>query len=40
MTVMEEMNLSLEAVFTREEVEITLKQMEPLKAPRPNGLPS
>lgn len=37
-TTAKEMNLSLEAVYTREEVEIALKQMEPLKAPRPDGL--
>lgn len=37
-TAAKEMNLSLEAVYTREEVEIALKQMEPLKAPRPDGL--
>lgn len=37
-TAAKEMNLSLEAVYTREEVEIALNQMEPLKAPRPDGL--
>lgn len=37
-TAAKEMNLSLEAVYTREEVKIALKQMEPLKAPRPDGL--
>lgn len=37
--VTEEINQSLSACFTREEVEVALKQMEPLKSPGPNGLP-
>ena len=34
-----EMNVKLEADFTIEEVEIALKQMAPLKAPGPDGMP-
>ena len=37
--VTEEINQSLSACLTREEVEVALKQMEPLKSPGPNGLP-
>ena len=39
-TITEEVNAWLEAKYIREEVEWALKQMEPLKAPGPNGLPS
>ena len=34
-----EMNVKLEADFTIEEVEVALKQMAPLKAPGPDGMP-
>ena len=39
-TITEEVNAWLEAKYIREEVEWALKQMEPLKAPGPNGLSS
>lgn len=35
--IIEEMHSQLEAGFTREEIETTLNQMAPLKAPGPNG---
>ena len=38
-TITDELNAELLAGFTREEVVVALKQMEPLKAPRPDGLP-
>ena len=38
-TITNELNAELLADFTREEVAVALKQMEPLKAPRPDGLP-
>ena len=34
-----EMNSNLIGSFSREEVELALKQMAPLKAPRPDGMP-
>jgi len=34
-----EMNSNLIGSFSREEVELALKQMAPLKAPEPNGMP-
>ena len=34
-----EMNLDLLAEFTKSEVDVALKQMAPLKAPGPDGLP-
>jgi len=37
--VTEEMNRDLIGVFSRDEVEVAVKQMAPLKAPRPNGMP-
>ena len=37
--VTEEMNEALTALFTAEEVEKALKQMEPLKSPGPDGMP-
>ncbi|XP_030930993.1 uncharacterized protein LOC115956857 [Quercus lobata] len=37
--VSEEMNQALVAPFEREEVELALKQMDPLKAPGPDGMP-
>ena len=37
--VIEEMNEKLIATFLRSEVDIALKQIEPLKAPRPDGMP-
>lgn len=37
--VIDEMNATLTATFLRSEVDITLKQMEPLKAPGSNGMP-
>lgn len=37
--VTDEMNATLTATFLRSEVDIALKQMEPLKAPGPNGMP-
>ena len=33
------MNSNLIGYFSREEVELALKQMAPLKAPRPDGMP-
>ena len=38
-TITDELNAKLSANFTREEVVVALKQMETLKAPRPDGLP-
>ena len=38
-SISDEMNQLLNVEFTREEVVTTLKQMEPLKAPGPDGLP-
>ena len=38
-SISDEMNDELMVEFTREEVVVALKQMEPLKASRPNGLP-
>ena len=38
-TITDELNAKLLANFTREEVVMALKQMETLKAPRPDGLP-
>lgn len=38
-SISDEMNQSLNAKFTREEKVMALKQMEPLKAPGPDGLP-
>ena len=38
-TITDELNAKLLANFTREEVVVALKQMETLKAPRPDGLP-
>ena len=37
--VTQEMNHGLLAKFTKSEVDVALKQMAPLKAPGPNGLP-
>ena len=37
--VSEDMNDGLVASFTKEEVETALKQMAPLKAPGPDGMP-
>ena len=37
--VTDEMNAFLGQDFNKEEVELVLSQMAPLKAPRPNGLP-
>ena len=37
--VTEEMNRDLIGVFSRDEVEVAVKQMAPLKAPGPNGMP-
>ena len=39
MVVMEEMNLELVAPFEKAEVDMALKQMDPLKAPGPDGMP-
>ena len=33
------MNVKLEVDFTIEEVEVALRQMAPLKAPSPDGMP-
>ena len=38
-SILDEMNQSLNVEYTREDVVTALKQMEPLKAPSPNGLP-
>lgn len=38
-SITDELNVVLFADFTREEVVMALKQMEPLKAPGPDGLP-
>ena len=38
-SISDEMNDEILVEFTREEVVVALKQMEPLKAPGPNGLP-
>ena len=38
-SISDELNQLLNVEFTREEVVRTLKQMEPLKASGPNGLP-
>ena len=37
--VTEEMNSKLTAIYTMEEVELAIKEVAPLKAPRPNGMP-
>ncbi|KAK9986185.1 hypothetical protein SO802_031136 [Lithocarpus litseifolius] len=37
--VTEDMNTNLTRVFTKQEVDIALKEMAPLKAPGPNGMP-
>ena len=37
--VMEEMNSKLTAMYTMQEVELAIKEMAPLKAPRPDGMP-
>lgn len=37
--VTEEMNRNLIRTFSRDEVEVALKQMTPLKVPKPNGMP-
>ena len=39
MVVTEEMNLELVAPFEKAEVDMALKQMDPLKAPGPDGMP-
>ena len=39
LVVTEEMNSNLIGPFSRDEVEIALKQMAPLKAPGPDGMP-
>ena len=37
--VTKEMNSKLAAIYTMEEVELAIKEVAPLKAPRPNGMP-
>ena len=37
--VTKEMNSKLTAIYTMEEVELAIKEVAPLKAPRPNGMP-
>ncbi|KAL0013373.1 hypothetical protein SO802_000442 [Lithocarpus litseifolius] len=37
--VTEEMNSKLTAIYTMKEVELAIKEMVPLKAPGPNGMP-
>ena len=37
--VTDEMNSNLTRVFTKQEVDLALKEMAPLKAPRPDGMP-
>ena len=37
--VTEEMNSKLTAMYTMEEVELAIKEMAPLKAPGPDGMP-
>ena len=39
LVVNEDMNISLTREFTRQEVDLALKEMAPLKAPRPDGMP-